>query len=190
MSFEIREATQNDAGDLARLVNMAGEGMPFYLWENSVENGAVPWEHGRKRAITDGVGFNYRNSNVAVIDGKVVGSIAHYPLSDTVEPLDPDTPDIFVPLLELEAQAPGTHYTNVLAVDPNYRGQGIGQGLLDYVLTTETNRDHSLIVENANKTAISLYQKLGFRKVMSRQIVDGGWGASGDEYVLMIRRHD
>lgn len=187
MTCTIRPAKHSDAADLAKLVNLAGEGMPLYLWQQAVEDGQDPWAHGRKRAVTDGVGFNYRNSDVAIVDGKVVGSIAHYALPDAVEPLDADTPDMFVPLLELEAEAAGTHYTNVLAVYPDFQGQGIGRDLFNSVLTTVTDKGHSLIVENANLGAIGLYESLGFRMTTSRKIVDGRWGASGDEFVLMVR---
>ncbi len=187
MTYTIRPAKPEDAVHLAELVNLAGEGMPLYLWEQAVGLGQDPWAHGRKRAVTQGVGFNYRNTDVAVIDEKVVGSVAHYPLPDKVEPIDPDTSPIFMPLLELEAQAPGTHYVNVVAVYPEYQGQGIGRGLLTHVATTVQDRKLSLIVEEANVPAIGLYQSAGFEFKASRPIVDGGWGASGDAYCLMVR---
>lgn len=188
MKIEIRPARPEDAGHLTELVNMAGEGMPLYLWTKSAAPGVDPWEHGRLRACDPNVGFNWRNSNVALVDGQVAGSLAHYPLPEEPTPIGPDLPAAFVPLVELENEARGTHYINILAVYPDYRGHGVGRRLMQHAETAAQGRDLSLIVENANIAAQSLYRSLGFEQTASRAIVDGGWAASGDRYCLMVRK--
>ena len=46
-------------------------------------------------------------------------------------PVDPDTPPIFVPLLELEALAPGSWYLNVLATDMRVEQRSLEDVFLD-----------------------------------------------------------
>lgn len=188
MKTKIRPAEPEDAADLARLVNLAGEGMALYLWQQKAAEGQDPWEIGRQRAVNPEVGFNYRNSVVATIDGAVAGSVVYYPLPETPDPVGPDVPEMFRPLLELENLAPGTIYINVLAVYPEYQGRGLGRRLMEHAEAESIGRDLSLIVENSNEVARTLYHSAGFVTEATRPIVDGGWGPSGDAYCLMIRR--
>jgi hypothetical protein len=39
MAIELRPARREDAADLARLVDLAGEGLPSYLWAGMAEPG-------------------------------------------------------------------------------------------------------------------------------------------------------
>lgn len=188
MKTEIRPAEPEDADDLARLINLASEGMSLYLWQQSASEGQDPWEYGRERARNPEVGFNWRNSVVATLDGVVAGSVVFYPLPEEPQPIGADVPEMFIPILELENLAPNTVYINVLAVYPEYRGRGIGRALMEHVAAEASGRDLSLIVENANEVARSLYHSFGFVTEASRPIVDGGWGPSGDAYCLMLRR--
>lgn len=59
---------------------------------------------------------------------------------------------------------------------------------MEHVEAEAAGRDLSLIVENANEAARSLYRGGGFVTEATRPIVGGGWGSSGDEYCLMLRR--
>ena len=188
MKTEIRPAEPEDADDLAKLINLASEGMSLYLWQQSASEGQDPWEYGRERARNPEVGFNWRNSVVATLDGVVAGSVVFYPLPEEPQPIGADVPEMFIPILELENLAPNTVYINVLAVYPEYRGRGIGRALMEHVEAEASGRDLSLIVENANEVARSLYRSFGFVTEGSRPIVDGGWGPSGDAYCLMLRR--
>ena len=45
----IRPATRQDAAALAEFVNMAGEGLPLYLWTGMAAASEDPWEVGRRR---------------------------------------------------------------------------------------------------------------------------------------------
>jgi ribosomal protein S18 acetylase RimI-like enzyme len=187
-SIELRPATPEDAGHLTKFVNMAGEGLPLYLWQKNAPEGMDPWDYGLTRACDPKVGFNWRNAQLALADGQVAGGIATYQIADEPEPIGPDMPAMFVPLMELENLAAGTRYINILAVYEQFRRLGIGRRLMQHVGTVAQGRDQSLIVENANSGAQALYAGLGFEVVASRPIVDGGWGATGDEFVLMIRK--
>ena len=187
----IREAHKSDAAELAKLIDYAGEGLPFYLWRQMAAPGEDPWEIGRQRAARDTGGFSYRNSVVAEVDGKVVGALVGYPVADEPEAIDPDsTPPMFVPLRELENLAPGTWYVNSVAVFPEARGLGLGSALMRCAERTASDlglRGISLIVSDANDGARRLYERLGYRETGSRPMVKEQWQNPGENWVLMIR---
>jgi len=187
----IREAHKSDAAELAKLIDYAGEGLPFYLWRQMAAPGEDPWEIGRQRAARDTGGFSYRNSVVAEVDGKVVGALVGYPVADEPEAIDPDsTPPMFVPLRELENLAPGTWYVNSVAVFPEARGLGLGSALMRCAERTASDlglRGISLIVSDANDSARRLYERLGYRETGSRPMVKEQWQNAGENWVLMIR---
>ncbi len=126
-----RPATKADASALAVLVDIAGEGMPAYMWGSLKAPGQSVLEFGRERAARDSGGFSWRNAVVAEIDGEIAASLVGYRLDDPydLDVLD-ETPEIVHPLVRLEAKAPGSWYVNVLATFPEFRRRGIGGQLL------------------------------------------------------------
>lgn len=188
----LRDANKDDCADLAQLIDLAGEGLPFYLWSKMAGPGEDPWEIGRQRAARDTGGFSYRNSVVAEIDGKVVGALVGYPVPDEPEPVDADDiPPMFVPLRELENRAPGTWYVNSVAVFPKARGLGVGSQLMTHAEQIAKDlglRGLSLIVSDANHGARQLYERLGYEEIDTRPMVKEDWQNPGENWVLMIRR--
>ena len=126
-----RPARKADAASLAVLVDLAGEGMPAYMWSTLASSGQSALEVGRERARREEGGFSYRNAVIAEIDGEIAASLVGYRLDDPYDlgVLD-DMPAIVHPLVRLEAKAPGSWYVNVLATFPEFRRQGIGGRLL------------------------------------------------------------
>lgn len=183
-----RAAASADAQALAELINMAGEGMPEYIWAGLAEPGQSAWDVGRARAGNLEKGF-YRNATVREESGRVVAALIGYPLATDPKPSDYESmPPMFVPLQQLEDLVPGTWYVNVLASYPEYRGQGYGKALLDIARqkATETGRTGlSLIASDANVDAIRLYRRVGFREVATRPMVKEGWENPGQNWVLM-----
>ncbi|MGM0369683.1 MAG: GNAT family N-acetyltransferase [Bacillota bacterium] len=80
----------------------------------------------------------------------------------------------------------GTAYLYGLAVDKDYRGQGIGKKLLDDSLNKlkehKINRVE-LTVEPDNKVAIDLYQQFGFEKIAYRK---AEYGAGEDRIIMKL----
>ena len=129
----IRPAARADATHLAAFVDMASQGLASYNWRRMAEPGQAPFEVGRARAMRESGDFSYRNAHIAEIDGAVSGALLGYVIADPYDMTAIDNvPDIFRPLVELEAEAAGRWYVNVLAVYPEYRGKGIGRRLLDH----------------------------------------------------------
>jgi ribosomal protein S18 acetylase RimI-like enzyme len=186
-----RHATQDDAQALAELVNIAGEGLPLYLWGKMAEAGESAWEVGHRRAMRESGSFSYRNAILAEIEGRVIACLIGYPLPDRPEPIDEGMPAMFVPLQELENLAPGTWYVNVLATFEKYRGRGYGTRLLGLAERLAVSADRtglSIIVSDANAAARRLYKRSGYAEVATRPMVKEAWENPGESWVLLIKR--
>lgn len=185
-----RRATPADAGSLAELANIAGEGLPLHVWTGLAQGGESPWEIGRQRARRDSGSFSFRNAIVREADGQIAACLIGYALPDAPRPVDPAMPAMFVPLQELENLAPGTWYVNVVASYPAFRGRGFGTTLLDIARDAARAsgcRGLSLVVSNANAGAIRLYERCGYVRTASRPMILDGWEHEGTEWLLLVR---
>ncbi len=193
MSFPegYRPARLDDVVAMTELVNMAGEGLPEYLWSGMAAEGQSPWLVGQGRAAREEGGFSYRNTVVCEISGCVVASLVGYPLDDVSPPVDYSAiPEMFVPLQQLEDLASGTWYVNVLAVYPAFRGRGIGAALLSLAEVMAANTAKvglSIIVADTNVGARRLYERQGYRELARRPMVKQAWSHPGNEWVLLVK---
>lgn len=187
-----RYATQDDARPMAELVNIAGEGMPLYLWTTMAGPGDSPSDIGRQRARRESGGFSYRNTIIGEEGGRVVAALIGYPLPDDPQPVNyDDMPPMFVPLQQLEDLVAGTWYVNVLAAFPEYRGKGHGTELLSIAeqLAADTNRTGlSIIVSDANTGARRLYERNGYVEMATRPMIKESWEGDGRNWVLLEHR--
>jgi ribosomal protein S18 acetylase RimI-like enzyme len=186
-----RHATKADAAALAVLVDIAGEGMPAYMWSTMKAPGQSLLEFGRERAARETGGFSWRNAVVAEIDGEIAASLVGYRLDDPYDlGVIADTPEIVHPLVRLEAKAPGSWYVNVLATFPEFRRRGIGAQLL--AIAEAKGREEgapslSVIVASWNEDAGRLYARAGYSALASEPaILFPGCPHEGD-WVLMVR---
>lgn len=185
----IREARETDAEHLTRFINMAADDLPLHFWKRSVGPDGDPWAYGRERAARATGNFSYRNAWLAEVDGAVAACLLGYP-ADEPSPIDPDTPPIFVPLLELEALAPGAWYLNVLATYADYRGKGIGSALLlkaEDIARAAGHQTISLIAEDTHQDALRLYRSKGYREIARRPLVKGDWQVDASEWILFVK---
>ena len=186
-----RPATRADAAALAVLVDIAGEGMPAYMWSTLASPGQSVLELGRERAGRDIGGFSWKNAVVAEVNGEVAAGLVGYRLDD---PYDlgglAEIPPIVQPLVKLEARAPGSWYVNVLATFPEFRGLGIGTALLEIAERNANEvgaRALSVIVASWNAAACRLYRRAGYEEVATEPAIPfPGCPHTGD-WVLMIR---
>lgn len=186
-----RTATPEDAPDLARFVNMAGDGMPLYLWQRMAGPGQSAWDVGCARARRDSGAFSWRNAILRMVGDDPVACLIGYPLEDNPAPTDyAALPPMFEPLQRLEDMAPGTWYINVLATAESHRGNGYGRELLALAETIAAGlgkRGLSLIVSDANHGARRLYASLGYREVAQRPMEKEQWENDGSHWVLLVK---
>ena len=188
--MQIRPATAADAAHLVRFINMAADDLPLHGWRRSVGPAGDPWAWGRERAARETGNFSYRNAWLAEVDSQVAACLLGYPAEDAPGPIDPDTPPIFVPLLELEALAPGSWYLNVLATYDGFRGRGFGSALLGFAEEVARTAGHtaiSLIAEDTHLDALRLYAAKGYRQVARRAVVKGDWQVDAAEWILLVK---
>ena len=188
--MSLRPATLSDAPVLAELVNYAGEGMPLYLWAKMAAPGESAWDVGRRRAAREEGSFSYRNATVIEHEGACAGCLVGYEIGDDPAPIGADMPAMFVPLQELENLAPSTWYVNILAVLPQYRGHGLGAGLLaraDEIGRRLGKLGMSVIVSDGNPGARRLYERCGYRAIATRAMVKEDWLSEGRNWILLTK---
>jgi len=174
--MQIREATAADAAHLVRFINMAADDLPLHFWQKTVGPEGDPWALGAERAARESGNFSYRNAWLAEVEGEVAACLLGYPAEEEPGPIAPETPAIFVPLLQLEALAPGSWYLNVLATYAPFRGKGLGQALLAHAETVARQGGHgaiSLIAADTHHAALRLYAAQGYHEVARRAVVKG-----------------
>ncbi len=164
----IRPANSDDALDLARLIDIAGEGIPSWLWAKSAGDNQSPLDVGVSRALRDSGGFSYRNAIVAERSDAVVGMALTYPIDAAPDDDLDDLPSPVAPFVALEAHSVGTWYVNALAVRTGARGAGIGATLLAEVEELARTAGYSVLsiqVYEQNTGAVRLYLRTGFEIV-------------------------
>jgi ribosomal protein S18 acetylase RimI-like enzyme len=188
-----RDARRDDARALAQLIEIAGEGIPTYLWSQQTKPGQTPLDVGTERAARDSANFSYRNAVVAHLEGKVAGMLLAYrlpaPSAKDLAEL-PEMPPLLRPLVELEYQAPGTFYVNALAVFAPYRGRGIGASLLTIAQERAAAAgcdELSVQVFAENEGAERLYRRCGYAVVDRRPIIAHDCYPYSTEVLLMMR---
>jgi ribosomal protein S18 acetylase RimI-like enzyme len=188
--MELRKARASDAPHLVRFINMAADNLPLHFWRKTVGPQGDPWALGEERAARETGNFSYRNAWLAEVDGNVAACLLGYAADPEPAPIEPDTPPLFVPLLELEAMAPGSWYLNVLATYEEFRGKGLGSALLKHAETVAVAAGHdtiSLIAEDTHQDALRLYVAKGFREIARRSVVKEDWEVEASEWILFMK---
>jgi ribosomal protein S18 acetylase RimI-like enzyme len=189
--MNIRDATKDDVKDLAILINLAGEGLPMFLWRQMAEQGQDPLTLGAIRAARDEGLFSYRNARVFEIDGLVAGMMLGYLLPDPYDVGEPgDYPAAVWPLVQLEAEVPGSWYVNAIATYEQFRGRGVASALMSAgqeIARAAGATELSLIVASENKLAHALYLKLGFQEIGLRPLTVFPGGPHAGQWLLMVK---
>lgn len=188
--FSLRPATRKDAVDLAILMDMASRGLLNWFWSTLAEPGQSALEVGRARILdrTD-IPSHYSRWRVAEQEGAIAGGYAGYVVPEPYNPGDiSDLPDVYGPLLELEALAAGSWFLMAIAVYPEFRRQGLGSILLKSAMGTARNSQAdriTLTVSTTNENALRLYERYGLREIARRRAIAFPGSAEIGDWVLL-----
>lgn len=200
MDTRIAAATLDQAPLLARLINLAGEGIPQFLWQQSAPD-QPPVITGAERASRETGGFSYRNARVlyaepvpaepAPSEPAPVGMCLAYPLEDPYDTSTLDSLPTFIqPLIRLEAQVAGSWYINALAVLDEWQRKGLGRALLEdseNLARQQGLSAASIIVNSDNPGALHLYKSLNYRELASEPCENFPGGHLGGQWLLLIK---
>lgn len=162
---KIRKAAASDAADLAKLIDIAGEGIPSWLWRQNCKPSQDPLDAGEERARRQSGGFSFRNALVVEDRTTILGMVLSYPIDEVPDHDPEDLPAPIVPFVELEKHSVGTWYVNALAVFAGHRGDGLGRQLLDAaesIASASGYHDMSIQVYAQNTGAVRLYKQTGY----------------------------
>lgn len=164
-NLNIRAAKVMDAEPLAQLIDLAGEGIPNWLWSQACREDQTPLEIGTERAKRTSGGFSYTNALVVTEGDKPIGMVLSYAITEAPEEDPDDLPAPIAPFVALEKHSVGTWYINALAVFPDAQNQGLGSQLLsaaEDLAKANGYAEMSIQVYGQNTGAVRLYEKLGF----------------------------
>lgn len=204
LEFPFRPANGGDASAMAELVNIAGDGLPLYIWGKLAKPGQTAWDVGLERARLGLGGFAFQHTVVREVDGAVAACLIGYPpadpskptsespkpMSDSPKPPGDELPAPLAPLMELGELSASTWYLNVLATFPQFRGRGIGGELMKVAIERARASGvarMSLTMSDANVAARRLYESHGFYELARRAIVKEAWEHVGDNWILMAK---
>ena len=172
-SSSIRQAAPSDADSLAKLINLAGEGIPNWLWTRACVEGQTPLEIGIERAKRKTGGFSYTNALVAEPHGYSMGMVLSYAITEAPTGNPNDLPAPIAPFVALEKFSVGTWFINALAVFAEGQNQGLGSQLLaaaeDQARADGFNK-MSIQVYAQNTGALRLYERLGYARMASEPV--------------------
>lgn len=186
-----RPATRADAHTIAKLFQIASEGVSDYVWSTIKEPEYASLsllERGAQRYLREGVDFSYQNCDLAEIDGEPAGMLHAYVMGDEVGQAPADMDPVLLPYVELEE--PKSLYISGLALFDEYRGSGVGTRLLDFAYKrarAEGMKKISLICFEDNAGAYRLYEREGFKERKRRTVVPHPLIHHAGDAVLMVR---
>lgn len=171
--FDIRPANATDGLDLAKLIDIAGEGIPNWLWSKSSDEKNSPLDIGTERARRTSGGFSFTNAHVIQHGNKIAGMLLGYPIREAPDDNVDELPAPIAPFVELEKHSVDTWYVNALAVFAAYRGLGFGSALMAQAEQEARNTGlprMSIQVYGQNHGAVRLYKRLGYQEVESAAV--------------------
>lgn len=189
-SFTIRNAREDDASDMVRLVNIAEHGLTLWYWSRLAGEGQGPWAVGRQCVCEEQDPLFWGNAVIASLGTDVAAVMIGYPLDDAHDPRrEAEKPVVFQPFQALKTVAMGTYYVDVLAAYAEYRGRGLGSLLLERAERQAGGLDLSLVTSDANIAALRLYRRLGFEEIDRRALIsEPDWQSEGENWLLMVKK--
>jgi ribosomal protein S18 acetylase RimI-like enzyme len=192
----IRRATPGDALVCARLLSIAAHGMAEAVYAGLVPGQTTEEVIAERRIRAEGRASSSRNWWVAEdASGAIAGGLNAYPLDGELRPVRDDhlpaeRAGLLRPVVELEAEAPGTFFVNVLAVFPEYRHAGLARRLIALAEREAQGaglRALSLTTFEQDTRLVGYYRRLGFAAVAARPLVPHARLEVAGNFILMLK---
>ena len=165
-----RTASTADGRFIAEMIDLSSDGVALIEWSEgaSKAENCSPLDIGARLYESGEGDYSYRNCWIAEWSGQRAGMLLGFPMHARGEgervPSPPfDGSDVFAPYKFLEA--PDTWYICGVAVLPEYRGHGVGTGLMRLAREQAGVQGYdrlSLVVFEENAVALRLYKRLGY----------------------------
>ncbi|TNF97954.1 MAG: GNAT family N-acetyltransferase [Gammaproteobacteria bacterium] len=192
--YVIRNATRNDAREIAKLIEISSDGVASIEWEEEADKtGVSPLDIGEQTYQSDTGDYSWKNCVVVEKDNAVVGMLLTFACPDG-PPRNPDERpssddnNVLAPYMYLEE--PNSWYICGVAMYPDFRGQGIGGKMMDiaHEQAKENGYDKaSLIVFKQNTGAVRLYERLGYQTADDSPVVPHPLIRYMGDALLMVR---
>ncbi len=188
MAVTVRPAARADAFAIARMLDIASDGLASWFWSQIAEPGEDALAVGKRHSASDDSDHSWRRTIVAEFDGQVAGGLSTYRLPAAAEPAEEPNPMMRV-VRHLESRVPGTQYVYQLATFPGFRRCGVARALLAEVERLGAGASGlSVVVVDSNAAARALYDAAGFAEVARAPIAKlDGWASPGEDLVLLLR---
>ena len=176
------------------MIDISSDGIALIEWTEAAQAAGdrTALDIGARIYASEDGDYSYRNCCIAQMADRRAGMLIGFPMtardpSDVASPPPFDGTDVFAPYKYLEA--PDTWYICGVALLPEYRGHGIGTGLMQ--MAREQARTHgytqlSLVVFEENAAALRLYRRLGYETIKRASIVPHPLIRASGDALLMV----
>lgn len=173
--YTIRPAIKADCLTIAKLYSISSDGVADYIWTQLAKPGDDILTVGQHRYEEEHSNFSYRNCLVVEVEQNIAGMMVAFPITnpESDESLaGKDADPVLAPYADLEEY--DSYYICGIAFFPEYRGLGIGKKLM--AMAENKCRELgfnrlSLVVFDQNVGAKKLYLALGYKTVMTANVV-------------------
>lgn len=185
MTVILRPARQDDAENIARLADIAGQGFPGAIWQSTADIGRSALAVGIEKAASDTGIYSWTNATIAEVDGQIAGMSVSYLLATTPEIIDEQVHPMYRPLVKLENEALETRYVSMLATFPAYRKSGVAEALLNLEEEHPGPKGFALITSDHNRAAREFLVERGFREAAVVPAIKINWDTPMKNWHLM-----
>jgi ribosomal protein S18 acetylase RimI-like enzyme len=189
-----RPARVSDSRFIAEMIDVSSDGIALIEWTSAAQAAGdrTALDVGAAVYASEEGDYSYRNCRVAEVADRRAGMLLSFPMharnpADAASPPPFDGTDVFAPYKYLEA--PDTWYICGVALLPEYRGRGIGTGLMQIARQQARHQGYgrlSLVVFEENEAAVNLYRRLGYVTVDRAPTVPHPLIRAGGDALLMV----
>jgi ribosomal protein S18 acetylase RimI-like enzyme len=189
-----RPALADDSRFIAEMIDVSSDGVALIEWTQAAQasGNRTALDIGTENYSSDEGDYSYRNCYIAELSGQQAGMLLSFAMQargpgEIVSAPPFDGTDVFAPYKYLEE--PSSWYICGVAVTPELRGRGIGRELMQIARQQAENHGYdrlSLVVFEENRTAVGLYQDLGYKVIKRAPVVPHPLIRCGGDALLMV----